>query len=60
MEKEFYTEQEKHLIEGAIQIEQALNTKRALLKALALDLMLLEMEEKQGLMDGLQLEGAQL
>lgn len=56
MEKEFYTEQEKHLIEGAIQIEHALNTKRALLEALALDLMLLEMEEQQGLMDGVKVE----
>ena len=55
MEKEFYTEQERRLIEGAIQIQQALETKQALIKALALDLLLLDMENDLGYMDGVKL-----
>lgn len=55
MEKEIYTPQEAHLIEGAKQLQAALETKKALLAALELDLLLLNMESKQDMMDGVQL-----
>ena len=45
MEKEFYTEEESLLVSIG-----------KLAQALELDLMLLKMEEQQGLMDGLPLE----
>ena len=49
MSKEIYTPMEQILIEGV-------KIKEAERKALELDLMLLEMEEKQGLMDGIELK----
>lgn len=49
MEKEIYTPMEKLLIE-------AMKTKEQERQALELDLMLLEMEQKAGLMDGVELE----
>ena len=52
---EIYTPQEAHLIEGAKLIQQALETKEQLLAALELDLLLLDMESKQLMMDGVQL-----
>ena len=55
MEKEIYTAQERNLIEGAKQIQAALETKQALLAALELDLLLLDMESKQFMMDGVKL-----
>lgn len=49
MKKEVYTPMERILIEGAKIHED-------FIKALELDAMLLEMEEKMGLMDGFPLE----
>jgi hypothetical protein len=48
MKKEIYTPMEKILIDALI-------THEKMLQALELDLMLLEMEEKAGLMDGVKL-----
>lgn len=53
--KEIYTPMEQVLVQGAIYAE-ALETKKKANQALALDLMLLEMEAEQGLMDGLPLD----
>lgn len=55
MQKEIYTPMEDVLIKSAL-LAQALETKKKEEAALKLDLLLLEMEEKQGLMDGLPLE----
>ena len=55
MEKEIYTPMEKVLVQGAL-LAQALETKKKALEALQLDALLLEMEEKQGLMDGIALQ----
>ena len=52
MQKEIYTPMEKVLIKSAY-LAQALETKKKEEAALKLDLLLLEMEEKQGLIDGL-------
>lgn len=46
MKKDFYTPQERYLIEALI-------THENMIKALELDLMLLEMEAEQNMMDGL-------
>lgn len=46
--KEFYTKEERNLVEGAKVLEQ-------LNKALRLDLLLLELESSLGLMDGMPL-----
>lgn len=56
MEKTIYTQEEHNLIQGAL-IAQALQTKADLLKAIELDLLLLDMEAQQGLQDGLPMEG---
>lgn len=62
---EIYTPMEKILVEGAKAAEQlsmkevcdaALETAEKFRKALELDLMLLEAEEKVGLMDGIPVE----
>lgn len=50
--KEIYTQMEQVLIEGA----KWLQTKQDMNRALELDLMLLEMEEEQGLYEGKPLE----
>lgn len=52
MKKEIYTKEEQLLIDAA----KALSAKKDTASALALDLQLLEMEEKQGLMDGMPVE----
>ena len=56
MEKEIYSPMEKILIAGAQLYEEAAATKAKEAEALKLDLMLLEMEEKMGLMDGIALQ----
>lgn len=56
MQKEIYTPTERHLIEGVIQLEQAMETKKKTNALLELDMMLLAMEEKQDMMDGLKME----
>lgn len=56
MQKEIYTPAERHLIEGVIQLEQAMETKKKTNALLELDMMLLAMEEKQDMMDGLKME----
>ena len=55
MQNEIYTPMEKVLVGGALYLE-ALETKKKETQALELDLMLLEMEEKAGLMDGVELQ----
>ena len=55
MEKEIYTPMEKVLIEG-VQTLDRLTVSKMETQALELDLMLLEMEEKMGLMDGVELK----
>ena len=55
MQNEIYTPMEKVLVGGALYLE-ALETKKKERQALELDLMLLEMEEKAGLMDGVELQ----
>lgn len=52
---EIYTPMEEVLIKSAL-LAEAMETKRKTAEALKLDMMLLEMEEKQGLIDGLPLE----
>ena len=56
MEKEIYTAQERNLIMGAQLLEQSLLTKEKLTSLLALDKLLLEMEEQQDMLDGLKQE----
>ena len=59
MEKEIYTPMERILIEGALkaeEIQKAYEIKDKERQALELDLLLLEMEEKIGLMDGVELQ----
>ena len=59
MEKEIYTPMERVLIEGAIkaeEIQKAYEIKEKERQALELDLLLLELESKIGLMDGIELE----
>ena len=59
MEREIYTPAEKLLIGTLIkhqELQDALKTKEQLNEALALDLLLLEMEEKQNMLDGLRME----
>lgn len=56
MANEIYTAEERALIDGV----KALTETDFYTKALALDLLLLEMEEKQGLIDGVPVvKGAQ-
>ena len=55
MEKEIYTPMEKVLLKSAL-LAQALEDKKKQVDAAKLDLMLCEMEEKQGLIDGLPAE----
>lgn len=50
--KEFYTKQEQILIDAV----KLLDAKKVAAAALALDALLLDMEEKLGLMDGLKME----
>lgn len=57
MEKEIYTPMEKVLLKSALYV-QALETKKKLTEALALDAQLLELEKECGLMDGLPVEEA--
>ncbi len=52
MEKEIYTPGEKVLVEAAKWLE----TKKQMGQALALDLLLLEMERQQDMMDGRKME----
>lgn len=62
MEKEIYTPMERILIEGAKALttkevcEAALETMEKVEAALKLDLMLLELEAKHDMMDGMKLE----
>lgn len=62
MEKNIYTPMEQVLIEGAKLLEENkaekkwLETSTDLGKALELDLLLLDLEEKADMMDGLKLE----
>lgn len=62
MEKEIYTPMESILIEGAKKlttkevVEAAIETKEQLNDALKLDLMLLEMEAKADMMDGMTMK----
>ena len=62
MEKEIYTPMEKILIEGAKlvstkeTVEAAIETKKQLNDALYLDQLLLELEAKADMMDGLKME----
>ena len=53
MKKEIYTPMERILIQGAL-LAETLETKKKLADLEALDLMLLEMEEKQDMLDGLK------
>lgn len=59
MQQEIYTPMEEVLIKSA-ELAQALETKKQCLQAIALDGLLLEMEEKLGLMDGITMEGWEL
>lgn len=55
MEKQIYTPMERVLIQGAM-LAQALEEKKKVAALLELDLMLLEMEEKQDMLDGIKLQ----
>lgn len=55
MQKDIYTPMEQVLVEGAL-YAQALETKKKVIDTIALDALLLELEEQVGLMDGLPLE----
>lgn len=58
MQKEIYTPMEQVLVKSALYVE-ALETRKAQVEALKLDLLLLEMESALGLQDGLPVEGAE-
>ena len=55
MKNEIYTPMEKNLIQGALYLE-ALETKKKTTAALELDLMLLELEAKADMMDGMNMQ----
>ena len=55
MQKEIYTPMEKVLLKSAL-LAQALQDKKKAVEVAKLDLMLLKMEEEQGLIDGLPVE----
>ena len=61
-EKEIYTPMEKILIEGVQRlttkevVESAVDTKKKAVQALSLDALLLELEAKVDMMDGLKME----
>lgn len=58
MKKETYTPMEKILIAGAQLYEEAAATNEKVTQALEMDLLLLDMEQQVGLMDGLPVGGA--
>lgn len=55
MEKQIYNPMEKVLVSGALYLD-ALETKQKLNALLALDQLLLELEERHDMMDGLKME----
>lgn len=55
MKKEIYNPMEQVLIQAAL-LAQAAETKRKTAELLALDQMLLELEAKQDMMDGIELK----